>query len=771
MKNFVIAAICGALFCAPVSAAENYRDLYRNSKNAEEISFQSSKPYDQVKSCVLDKAYSLAKNADFVKKVAQLDEPLNTINGKGELIHWGKENTSSIEFRLLNGITTVRLFKNFIAYARAPEAERIAIIQPFTFYRDCFEQVAATADTTKLISSPIYTLDSRATAIQMADCVADAAETGWINAHISYNASGYYEVETYSGYSRIPEQLFIVKTAAGSKSLWRRSAQTAFAIIKLDNPEASFDKNLAEKNHILISALKICSDIVDGKIPPRKEKPKPVSRDEIFANVVIATEKRYEEGKIEMAEMPLEVLPLPTNATQYPIKDTTIARIPVRAISAAKVITAGTARTEFWPAVILHNRGGNRAFDKSALNDPSRIAYCNEANGTAILPQLPSIDCYQDLDRDGSFETRRIAFVSQAKSAANIYFIAEKENSTPQKYEIASLAQIPTGYINYDHYSSRRGFGFCTSYRPPTGTYNANTFCYLRSKRLSEDPVTNKALYQVDRIIVSTTLEAKKKDLIQVLESIPSGTIIGRIEARNPVLDFGTTEPWIDRFVQSNRNAPAQTFAAGIDKPTNVIKGKENTILGRENFKPNLQLKAVSVGSVATEPSDTIAPFSIGQKFVGRRFQFDNQVFEPARIFGCTMHEPNTRELINVCIPADIAAGSAFYSDGYLRYVGNTYKYIRSISPIKMEISNEDWADYFYLQTEFVGWDGKKSGKEFAKLVNKYFLEGKLVSSFQFNVELYGGVGDFMLSDAKYAIEKLADGSFIAKPVMIDAPK
>ncbi len=769
MRFFVIAVVCAVLCSTPATATENYRDLYRNSKNAEEISFQSRKPYEQVKLCVLEKAYNLAKSAGstgFVRRAAQQSEPLSAGSGKGELIHWGKTNNNSMEFSLANGVTTVRLFKNFIAYAKADEAERIAVIQPFTYYRDCYEQDASPANTEKLIAAPLYTLNSKATAMQMADCIADAADASFVNAHISHNVAGYYEVESFGGYNKIPEQLFVANKSGGSEIRWKRSALTAFAIIKLDNPGATFNRELTEKNHVFISALKICSDIVDGKIPPRKEKPKPVNREEVIAHMALATEKRYEDGDIDMAEMPLQVLPLPADARQFSIDEKTIANIPVRAVAAAKVVKAGTAVADYWPAVILHDRSGNREFDRATLEQPSRIAYCDQAGGSAPLPQLPTMRCYQDLNSDGSFETQRTAFVSNPKSAANIYFLAKAEPTSPIKYEKAQFETIPTTFINYAHFSAKDGFGFCTSYQGGTGAYVANNFCYLQSQRISQDSATNTGQYRVDRITVATTLEAKKKDLIRVVESIPAGTIIGRIDVRNPITDFGTTDLWINRFVQSIRNAPAQTFAAGIDKPSATITGREDGILGREQLKPNLQLKATSVGTLGLGPRDVRMPFNLGQKFAGRRFKLDSNVFEPTRIFGCTMGASyaGSSQFINVCIPADIVAESAFYSDGYLRFVGDTYKSVASITPLKMEVSTETWDNYFVIETKFVGWDVKKSGKQFAKLTNRILLEGQLVSSQPLTVELYNNVGQFTMFSAEYTIQKLPDDSYVVKP-------
>jgi hypothetical protein len=649
-----MACIAVTVFSTPVYAMEySYRDSIRESKTAPMVSFKTKRPYAEVKACVIGKAYEVRDRtnfysvnvnspttpqnmAGFIKEADQKTETVKVRNGTGELIHWGDSNPNSIELELVGGITEVRLRDKIITGAREMGKNRIVPVQPFSFYNDCFKAEAAAAVTGEVMPGAIYTLTTQAKPIQLADCLFNGG-MGGRTSQIFHNIDGTYRAQMPTGYSRTDDEVRIAPSTEGARAAWKGPAQTAFAVIKLYDPAKNFDRETAEKNHPQIRALKQCSDIVEGRSPrimdSQQEGVSPAER--VRSKMAERLKNRLDKGEIQMAEMPLMVMPLPATTQPVSVRDRELAKIPVRFVAAAKV-AKGKDNAKIWPAVVLQPKSGNVKFDLAMMNDRAAIAYCDEDARDDFIGSkaMPTITCYQDLDGDSSFETERRAVVRQPWTVADIYFMESAITIAPQPYTMAADNEIPITYLKYWVYDLSGKSPVCTSYISVARKNTEPGFCFILPKKTVDPANPLKSVYDLNGIKVSAPTEAKNSDLVSIIESIPAGTVIGSVEPREPFSTFGSTPRWLEQFL-ANSAAPLQgleTYKESATPALDKVGGSITVAHGgavmksrREPFRP-YTAKTNSISGNG---------FTNGEKLKSRRINLDGTAFEPGAVLTC----------------------------------------------------------------------------------------------------------------------------------------
>lgn len=751
---------------SPLFARDSVRESQRSDWTTE-ISFESSLAPSDLKKCLVDKAYALKSEGLDISPVHQKTEFVILKDGTGELIHWGLNNANSIELQPSKTVTTVKIWGPIIAQAFLSKGDPLVPIRPMTYFQDCYSHGNVSAQTTELMPNALYRLDSKLPANAMADCVVDATLTqSYAKPRVRHDMRGVYQVDIMAGYkSKVPETLLIFNNGAGSTSLWRRIPQTSFGI-KLRDPAGPFQREIAEKSHFTIQRLKLCADIAAGKAPPvvKVDPTQLASTVETYKQAIL---KRFETGEILMAEMPLRVLPTPKNAPARLVGDHVLAQIPLRAVAAAKIVSQSGKQIEYWPALMLFSPGEDRKFDEVKLSRRDRIAYCNEkSHAWSIKDQSNVIICYQDLDGDGAFEMQRSAFVSSRKSVVDTYFVSQPTVIFPLVYSIAEKIEIPTGFIEYQQFSNKSGFRFCSFYAPPSSKVQQRTYCYLESQLISTNDALKLSTYRIDRVIISTSTESRGSDPINLLESIPPDTIIGNISARDPILDFGAAPSWIQRYTQSLTGSDRIVMKSLIDVRGKSIAIKIGQTIFREVSTPGKMLQVETIGELQSSPKVDFSVYRLDEHLAEFWAPLDTGLYSPPRRFGCTWKEDQSLyELTRqICILADTTSGVAFlmkYPD--LSYF-LSYEFTKFVKPMTFKSSSISRDHFYEKEVVFVGVETDLKGGERAQIDIIRRVGGIVLTTATQRPKLKNGVGRFSIGSSDYFIERRKEGDYQISP-------
>ncbi len=786
MKRLIFAAALCSFATTPAYAETNFFKLYRNGEGPSRVSIETRQPIATVKQCVLSKTYILGEG-NFLPSGKQQIKPIQSQQGNGETYWWGERESSSIDFTTLNGITKVSFYGHFPIYTKLPEKNRQLPTQFFSYFSECFNDAASQTDTTAKIVNPIYSLDSTATPTLMADCVSYNVDRSnrtpgaptYLDPHITRSADGFYAVDYFNSYKNTGQKLFIASKGSGSRIGWTRSAQRAFVIIKLDDPAGDFNKEWAEKNHPVLSAIKNCSNIAEGKAPAITTFPLAASQlkaAEVFDSIFAEQEKRYAEGKIEMAEMPLEVL----QSYQPPAGETikNVAKnqgpvVPVKFIAAAAIANSATSSSQkgkkgvsasnetILPLIYMHPRTGSRQKDKATiLQDTANHLYCNENDGFAVKG-LASIKCYQDKDQDGQFETSRMANVKFANSASHIYFATEASVISPIAYRKLGAAEIPQTTIYYRMYVDSGVLKSCPYYQG-VNRQELGYSCY-RSFTPEIFQIGSNAMKYVDGALsASVTIPLNNNAVLQSFTTFPAGTLLGKQDRREPISKFGTEPLWIDSFLKGKDYVKLRDTQFGAPKLQGSFakSGVVGQVIATTFREPHLSMQLSDVVHVGSGNS---AAMEKGQSLAGFSFSLDTMLFEPARLFACGMTRLAQSSVApqTFCFVADRDhAGTLYRFNGNLNYIPNTYTSVETGPLLRAIPSNASAEKMWTTRTFFTGWETNEVGQEFAKFTTDIYYENRLINSQPSKSVVENGTAKREIAGIAIQIRKSPNGGY-----------
>jgi hypothetical protein len=222
--------------------------------------------------------------------------------------------------------------------------------------------------------------------------------------------------------------------------------------------------------------------------------------------------------------------------TRNPISPPSIATQGLMPLGAARALLGKDERT--MPLTII----GRVATGEPIPSDPSRRAYCNahEERGDAIR-------CYVDVDGDGRFDTARWGQTYSDDSPYTLYMVNKAEPlATPIAYAKVEPKELPALQLIYQgcrvtdriQYSAKIGV---------RGDGDVKTFgCPSAAQPIGKTELVGPGRYRVDRVTVdvaevnATNGEAATR----IIEPIPAGTLLDRIDKGRPVRLLGERRGW-----------------------------------------------------------------------------------------------------------------------------------------------------------------------------------------------------------------------------------
>jgi hypothetical protein len=774
-KTIIFWATAAAIATSPANAETNFFEMYRRDDGPSRAVIETARPYEEVKKCVLEKVYAID---GFAAPSTQITKAINDARRAGETIYWGDTNGNSIDFLRSKDLTTVQLYGNFLNTGKLPDGRAQLPSQIFSYLSECMPSAGQPTEPSQPIKNLVYQLDSKASHNFMAECVLYALDyrrfpdqyRSLPYAIIKRDPSGRYDI-SFHGYNyQEGESIKIASYGPGSRTSLSRPPQTAFLVVKLDSPAKDFDREWAEQNHFLVSVLKRCADIAEGKVPPIQEFPKRKTATEITAPLFESMAKRYAAGEIEMAEMPLEVehgyiLPPGTKFKQL------ISRqgpsIPAKFIAAAVVATTAAAKggkpkESLLPLIYIHPRQGDRTKSKEAiLLDTAHHLYCDETSGFE-LKGIAVLSCYQDKDQDGSFETSRTATVKFANSAAYIYFVSEaKPLAEQRKYRLAAANEIPSMTLDFRVMLSGEDFIYCPTFKTVAGKWKWPFFCYL--PMLGQQSSVGQGLsYEVPGLKITLGGPLASSTIVSSISTYQAGTLIGKLDPREPITPFGTEPLWIDTFLRgrdymSLRAGPLEQELHRVGKIAEA--GVQGSMIASYYRKARMNLKLAQFIDVGGGSTLRVEP---GQSLVGHSASFDAMIFEPARLFACGMERQLSNKGANTfCFVADRPLTGAFFRFvGDLSRIPSSFQSANTGSVLSAatvgSVSTEPWVERLI----FDGWSVNKDGHETAKLIRQTLFEGRLIDSVPAAFNLVDGVASVNIGNLKFTIQKTPNGGY-----------
>lgn len=221
--------------------------------------------------------------------------------------------------------------------------------------------------------------------------------------------------------------------------------------------------------------------------------------------------------------------------TRNPINPPTIAAQALLPLGAARAITGKAERT--MPLTIV----GRLAPGEAIPTDPARRAYCDthEDRGSAIR-------CYVDTDGDGRFDVARWGETYSDHSPYTLYMVARAEPlAVPIVYRPIDPRELPALRLIYQgcrvvdriQYSARIGVA---------GDGDVKTFgCPNAAVPIGHDDPAGPGRYRVDRVVVDVAPAATPEEAgVTLVEPIPAGTLLDRIDVGRPVRLLGERHGW-----------------------------------------------------------------------------------------------------------------------------------------------------------------------------------------------------------------------------------
>ena len=773
---------CGivlSIVCVTSAVAADITEIYRREKGSTRAVIETRLPAMAVKKCVLTKIYGI----EFWRKKAttEVTKPVSIGTKTGETISWGDSESASIDITTDKGITTLSFFGDWSNHTVLPTDQRELPTQLFSYFKECFNDGILASNAAAFLDKPLYTLDTKASPLLLADCIVYATDARLgnpnIDAHVTRTAGGIYKADFFRSYDSTGERLVIGAGPNGTQVLWTRAADKAFLVIKLEDPAKLFDKDTAERSHPILSKLKACANIGDGTQTAIKDFPKPPTPEDgrkALDGIYDLMAAQYRGGEIEMAEMPLEIsgrVPFESGVTFNAFTKKDRPQVPVRYLDGAvlvqEITDVGKKRNENFvnvlPLVYVHSRSDVKAKSKEQiLENIENHVYCDETTAFSIRA-LNGAFCYSDSNNNGFFDKRRIAILKLSGDFSNIYHIGKSETITPIRYRKSLLTEFSDKFLRIGLYNSWGNLRVCPYYAKQDITYiNVVTFCYASLERSAEQSVSDEVSFSGYGIKLRLSTPLSEKSIVRSFEHLPQGTIVGKIEPREPVKPFGQEPLWIDQFSDARnylRLRDAQLSPGKIQKSF-VSSGTPGSLIVAINRDPIVLLKVRDVKLNGNQNWLGIIP---GQTLAGFNFSFDRGLFEPARLFACgmTRNVVSTTNSATFCFVADRPTTSVYFNfPGKLTFIPTSYTSSVNGPTVSVEpatASDEQiWSERLY----FDSWTIDGNGADVARFTVDSFYVSRPVGTEVQNALVKDGVAEHSFGNYSFKIRKAADGGF-----------
>lgn len=222
--------------------------------------------------------------------------------------------------------------------------------------------------------------------------------------------------------------------------------------------------------------------------------------------------------------------------TRHPISPPSIATQGLMPLGAARALLGKDERT--MPLTII----GRVAPGEPIPGDPGRRAYCNahEERGDAIR-------CYVDVDGDGRFDTARWGQTYSDDSPYTLYMVTKAESlPTPITYSKVDPRELPALQLIYQgcrvtdriQYSAKIGV---------KGDGDVKTFgCPSAAQPIGKSELVGPGRYRIDRVVVDVAdaNPTNGEAATRMVEPIPAGTLLDRIDKGRPVRLLGERRGW-----------------------------------------------------------------------------------------------------------------------------------------------------------------------------------------------------------------------------------
>lgn len=254
--------------------------------------------------------------------------------------------------------------------------------------------------------------------------------------------------------------------------------------------------------------------------------------------------------------------------TRHPINPPPIATQGLLPLGAARALLGKAERA--MPLTII----GRVASGETIPSDPGRRAYCNahEERGDAIR-------CYVDTDGDGRFDTARWGQTYSDDSPYTLYMVTKPEPlETPIAYSKVDPRELPALRLIYQgcrvtdriQYSARIGV---------QGDGDVKTFgCPNAAQPIGKTELVGAGRYRIDRVVVDVATTTTEEATTRLVEPIPAGTVLDRIDVGRPVRLLGERRGWpVEQAELRQRyEAPPYRF---VGLPTVAASGGVNAAI------------------------------------------------------------------------------------------------------------------------------------------------------------------------------------------------
>jgi len=256
------------------------------------------------------------------------------------------------------------------------------------------------------------------------------------------------------------------------------------------------------------------------------------------------------------AVIPLEVLPvdpaLGTGAiasSSWAVKRPIVARQPARAARA--VVLQGSGKGKVLALALL---GKLEVTPEGALKldvAPASQAWCEFGTFMSAF-----VDCYQDLDADGKFETQRRGELGSDEAVA-LRRVQEAKPIGPLEYRAASAEQAPKFHVGYVSCMAERNvmptldsaLRFGTFINRSDDKRMADSGACSEIARPLGAAADNERSFQFGRFKVAVRARDDGELITRLVEGIPAGTLLGHLRSGSPLTDATDVSPDVSAVI------------------------------------------------------------------------------------------------------------------------------------------------------------------------------------------------------------------------------
>lgn len=263
--------------------------------------------------------------------------------------------------------------------------------------------------------------------------------------------------------------------------------------------------------------------------------------------------------------------------------------------------------------------------------DPKRLAWCDgrQERGNAIR-------CYQDLDADGRLDSARWGETYSDDSPYTLYMVGKAEPVAPAAYQKVDVAELPALELIYQgcrvtdriQYSARIGV---------KGDGDVKTLgCPSAAEPIGKPEPVGPGRYRVDRVVVDVEYPTPELARTRIVEAIPAGTLLDRIDVGKPVKRLGERTGWpIEQAeLRARYAAPPYRFDG---TPALTAQGAEGTPLVAGPYRYGYTARIVEDARQDTMLSGRTTAFANGDALYGIPMQnpLARQQFDEPMMMWC----------------------------------------------------------------------------------------------------------------------------------------